>query len=680
MKEATASGKSIEEIRREYARQWGCRPEDLNLEVLSKPGLLVKKWNVKVTWDEQSYSDSASGLSEEAILNSLLDGYDPEDDPQDNKQKSEIDWVGQGNGKAVWDGEKFTLTLGETVRRIEPAPSLGVLRHAGREATQTIDLLGAGTTTLEFYPNETIGELNWEVSVLKDGRKAFLRVHHIAGGRNCLPQNLPEPENFILKEYVAWKVLPGDEKMTAEVLGQDLAAAKIVFGIRDNLWEEVLAVNGNAELIAAEGQPPVLPLNAQIEEFVEAETLIDEKANIDYFASKINLCEKDQVLARKTPGKEGQNGKTIFGTEIPAPKMVDFQFKLGKNTYLSEDGLEVRAACAGSPTRKGNYAYQVESVYVVKADLDLKVGGIDFPGDVIIAGNVHDNLFVRCNGKLQVGGSVSGAKLSAEAGMKIANNVLASQLVVGSMLVFRKELFGRLQEANEALLICIGQMEQMLAASPQVRLGQLFKLLIEKKFSYLPAKYKELEESVKKKDEDFLTPDLIEAIRTLAKNTDGAKALELTDLNILKSAAQTINQFIDSHAHFNRDSANLPCEIGYVQNTVIQCAGSFVCHKGVYNSQVQAGGDIQIHGVCRGGELICNGTKFYAREVGGSAVSSTVLRVEKNSRVNIDYCHANVKIYVGKELITIDERVQRLEVHREEGRVVADRLKWEGND
>jgi hypothetical protein len=89
---------------------------------------------------------------------------------------------------------------------------------------------------------------------------------------------------------------------------------------------------------------------------------------------------------------------------------------------------------------------------------------------------------------------------------------------------------------------------------------------------------------------------------------------------------------------------------------------------------IQAGGDVKIEGVFRGGKIISSGN-VEIRELGGSGVSITTVQLPGTKRLKVEYCHPNVEIIVDKEVIHIEEAYRQLEVYRERGLVQVERLK-----
>ncbi len=487
-----------------------------------------------------------------------------------------------------------------------------------------------------------------------------------------------------MERFLTWEPTTNSgEVHTEEDLQKQLAEKGIIYGIKPDLWADFLKVDGIQDILIAESIPPVQPVQPALIDFVgepvyEGEE--DDEDRIDYFACKLRVCRKDEVLARKVPGKEGVPGINVFGVQLPVDKFKDFDFNLKKNVYLSEDGLEVKASCPGTPLRVNHTTYLVENAYIINRDIDLETGSIDFPGDVTVGKDIKDGLYVYSGGKIKVQGSVSSAELKAETGLVIRNNIIASKIIVGEKHVFRSNFVKSLQEINEELTLCIAQVEQLQNASGNANVGQLLKVLLEKNFKQLPKRTEDLENltiNLSTGDSEFVSQDLEVAIKTIKHFMVGIGPLQLKSLLYLKNALKIIGYFLASKGELAASS--VVCETNYVQNSDISCAGDFLCKKGVYNSTIKVEGNVKIHGVCRGGEINCSGD-IYIWELGASSMSATTIRAAKNSRISVDFSHPNVKIYVGKELVRIDEGVQKLEIYRDKGLLQVEKLKWDGRN
>ena len=574
----------------------------------------------------------------------------------------------------TWDGTKYTLLTGQTIEKIIPFPAAGKLFHNGEEI-RSEHIVQAGDV-YEFIPEGTLLGLRWELQVYPEGSKAIVKVKRHPVGRFKLQEDIPMVQSLNLEELTTWQDRPEEEEMPSkDTLYQQLAEKGVIHGLLPDIWEKILAAEDGTDLVVAESTPPVQTQHAQLIDYI-GKPLNDKQqkdGKIDYFACKLRVCRKDELLAKKIPGKEGIPGKNIFGQPIPVEQLRDFSFKLKKNIYISEDGLELRASCDGIPVRLGTYDYLVENVYIAK-DIDLSTGSIDFPGDVVVVGDIYEGLHVYSGGKIQIGGSVSGAELKAEAGLQIIKNIIASKITIGEKHVFRSQFYQDLLEINEELGLCLAQVERLKQASSQTPVGPLLKVVLEKNFPKLPKKVENIAKLVVTKDPEIISEELKVAVETLKHFLVGAGPLSLKDLIYIKNALKIIEHFLAITE--NVIPSNVLCDTSYIQNSELNCAGDFNCSKGVYNSNIRVQGNTKVAGVFRGGELYCGGN-IYIRELGGSVISPTTVRTDKDSKIKIDYCHANVIFHIGKQLLRIDESVQQLEIYREKGILKMEKLKWD---
>lgn len=649
MGEIITTGKSLESILEKWSSEWACPKEQIRLEVLEKPGVINRNWKVKLILDKE-----------------CKERY--------NSQRIQI----------TWDGEKYKIIPNSVMESIVPFPRAGKLFHQRQEIKEEYSVHKGDV--FEFYPEVKKGGLSWTIQVEPAGSKALAKVKNEHSGSYVFIEDIPSVTRFLLEKYMAWQPTVHSREMPTEKdLQKELSDKGIIFGIKPNIWVDILSTNGEKEIIIAEHKAPLETIQPELLDYVgegalEAQPEIgldEQEETIDFFACKLRLCEKDEVLARIVPGKEGIGGINIYGQVIPAKPLKKIEIKLKKNVYLSEDGLEVKASCSGTPLRVNQYTYSVENILIINKDLDIETGKITFKGDVKIGRDIKDSLAVHSEGMVTVHGSVSGAEIKAETGLVVKQNVIASKIIVGERHVFRSEFVKVLQEVSEDLGICLTQVGQLQEASQNENTGQLLKLLLERSFTLLPKKAEELENLLGYADPDFVSQELEIAVKTMKHFLVGRGPLQLRELTHLQSALKITGHFLATKGE--RIPTSVVCDTGYVQNSEISCAGDFLCKRGVYNSMIRAEGDVKIIGVCRGGEINCSGN-IYIGELGGSCMSATVIKAAKNSRIAIDYSHPNVKIYVGKELVRIDEKVQKLDIYREKAILQVEKLKWDGRN
>ncbi|AHF07751.1 FapA family protein [Desulfitobacterium metallireducens] len=656
MKEETTRGKSIDDIRSEYAQKWDCQPEDLDIEVLDKPGFLSRQWKVRVCLKaEQSDLMSTPGMVCDVVE---VDGP--------NLQI-----------QTAWNAaeKKYTIHLTSSVRQIIPYPEAGALLWNGEVQLESFRV--TEEDEIEFIPNESLGQRTWELVIRENGLTAVAKVDQEKPGRYELPELITADVRLRWEDIVVWKeTLPEGEYWDQKHLQEDIQRLKIVHGIRSEAWAEIMCVEGNGEVVVAKATLPLAPIPARFEDFVgECSKGYEENEDrIDFFASKKNFINEGTILARKIPGKEGVEGKDVLDRPIPPLPLKDIQFKLKKNVKLSEDGLEVVATSAGIPVRVDEITYLVENIYLLNQDVDLATGSIEFPSEVFVYGNVQDGLHVYSGGKVEIQGSVSKAEIRAEKGLKVFHNVLGGHLVVGARYVVRSELLRRMREFHEDLTPCLMQTTELFSSPEAERLkpGQCLKLIMERRFPDLPKIATDLEKFVLGTKDDLLTQEIVLLIRTAKRFLVGLGPLDPQALPLLQRVNQALEQLVLNISL--EVPEKLECEVDYIQGATVECGGSFTCFKGTYNSTIQTGGDVKIEGVCRGGKVISSGN-VEIRELGGSGVSITTVQLPGTKRLKVEYCHPNVMIVVDKEIIHIEEGYRQLEVYRERGKVQVERLK-----
>lgn len=142
--------------------------------------------------------------------------------------------------------------------------------------------------------------------------------------------------------------------------------------------------------------------------------LKEKNGRVDF--REMNLVQnvvEGQILAKKIPAEEGTPGRTVTGKLLPAKAGKDVDIAAGKNVEVSEDGSVAKATINGQvvTTDKIN----VEPIYVVQGDVNLKTGGnVIFLGTVLVKGNVDDGFKVKASGNVEVYGNVGKSEIDAE--------------------------------------------------------------------------------------------------------------------------------------------------------------------------------------------------------------------------------------------------------------------------
>lgn len=202
----------------------------------------------------------------------------------------------------------------------------------------------------------------------------------------------------------------------------------ITFGIKRDVIAHVVANYEEVSypVLIAEGQNPINGLNGYIKiENPQEEDFTNSTGVHDVFnfrnVRKIPSVKIGQLIATIVPPTEGKPGRDVFGNEIRAFTGKPYRLKLGKNT--TENNGKIFAAVDGQISTSEN-KIGVLPLFEVEGDLSLKIGNIDFIGNVTIRGNVPSDYSIKAGGDLTIDGIVEGATIEAGGSIFISGGVV----------------------------------------------------------------------------------------------------------------------------------------------------------------------------------------------------------------------------------------------------------------
>lgn len=134
--------------------------------------------------------------------------------------------------------------------------------------------------------------------------------------------------------------------------------------------------------------------------------------NLNHF----ELVEAGTILVTKVLPKESTNGILVTGEYVDAPDQVnDLSMPLGNNVSLSEDGLSIIADIRGHASLKHGLI-DVDTVYHLNSDVDMKTGNINYDGVIMIEGDVRSGFRVEASESIYINGSVEAAEVYSRNG------------------------------------------------------------------------------------------------------------------------------------------------------------------------------------------------------------------------------------------------------------------------
>jgi len=139
--------------------------------------------------------------------------------------------------------------------------------------------------------------------------------------------------------------------------------------------------------------------------------------------------EEDELLGNLIPPTNGEQGKDVYGEEIPSKPGKPTKFPAGKGVRVSEDGDELFSEITGVVCKEGE-KISVSTTYNVEGDIDFKSGNVNYAGTVMITGSVLSDFKVEAGNDIHINGLVEGAILNAEGNIFINGGIQGDQKAI----------------------------------------------------------------------------------------------------------------------------------------------------------------------------------------------------------------------------------------------------------
>lgn len=208
----------------------------------------------------------------------------------------------------------------------------------------------------------------------------------------------------------------------------------IVFGIIEDkaIEEGILRLKTEDQsLIVARGVDPVTSENGSIKFHFENDFTnpgkIQEDGTIDFRdRGGIPYVSKGDLLAGKTPAKEGKNGMDVLGNPILVDPSLDPVFIAGNGTQTNDDGLEIYAAMDGQPHVDAMGNITVNPELMINGDVDFETGNIDFNGNIIVKGIVKEGFTIK--GISLTAQEIEGADIELSGDLYISDGITEAKI------------------------------------------------------------------------------------------------------------------------------------------------------------------------------------------------------------------------------------------------------------
>ena len=207
---------------------------------------------------------------------------------------------------------------------------------------------------------------------------------------------------------------------------------KITAKINEELVKKQFLEVSPVEVKIAEGKKPKEGKDGYIEFKVDMSAkpqfIADPKGNdsIDYKNSmQVTLVNVGDVLADIIPPTNGEPGEDVLGAPIEPIPGNKARYFLGEG--LEEKDNKIFVTIPGTPSVQED-VIMIRRNYVLQSDVDLSTGNINFPGTVVVHGNVTDGFEVISEENVVVNGIISGAKIKAKGYVKCSGGIQGKNL------------------------------------------------------------------------------------------------------------------------------------------------------------------------------------------------------------------------------------------------------------
>lgn len=577
-------------------------------------------------------------------------------------EPSHIGVVGVKHGKLEYTPP---LSPDGIVPTIRFGSELHVL-YNGVEVEREIKLT-EGLEPLEILlPENREPELTYEIEVDTKKTTANLVWKRTPGVEYCLADQAAtnQLKLSLSKDLIPAPVLtPTDIEHLIQIKG-------LKYGLQtDGLTEETLAQSQGKYLLAKGTEPKATQQPTIRYVFQEDTNHFDVDAlRIDHYeAHGTEGIKEGTVLAIKQPGSPAISGRDVFGEIIEGEPIREIEFSLGEGVKLSDDGLQVIAMVSGLPSLQSG-VIRVTNVFELQGDADVSTGNITMDGDIIIKGNVTENVKVQSNnGVILVNGLVSGGILRTGGSITVLKNVVRAELYAGGTSVIQIRLLNLLRKISGQLEALAVAYHAIVSQADNVPFENLVRHLIELKFSSLPKDIKELAdelEGIKSgSEEDALKYTGLLKMMDNCVLVQGSNSLRINDEEQLNDIRQIVKARIAEFEGADTTDSNV--KVGYLQNSKVEASGSIeVTGKGCFYSTLMAGKDFTIsNGVFRGGQVTVDSGAITAKELGGPKGITTSAFILQKGRIAANLVHPNVSVGIGGQSYKFDEATSMIKVY-----------------
>ena len=207
----------------------------------------------------------------------------------------------------------------------------------------------------------------------------------------------------------------GGRPVTVEDVHRALAAQKIIFGIDETKIENAVELGraGQVRALCVARETPAQPGRDGCIQPIRGPAANDDGTclsvtDLQIRISEIESVNKDQKIARLTPPTAGSPGRDVFGREVSTPAGKALVPQVGENVAFDAHTGYFYAKAPGRVIIQET-RIDIESLLCIRKDVDVSVGHVLFPGELLIRGWVRSGLTVQADKDIVIDSGVEAA-------------------------------------------------------------------------------------------------------------------------------------------------------------------------------------------------------------------------------------------------------------------------------
>jgi len=489
-----------------------------------------------------------------------------------------------------------------------------------------------------------------DIKVTEDGLKAFLSYSPARIVKNIIMDS--DPVNKL--DIKVRQQIIETKSITPEQIKEYLKRSGIVYGIDDNIIDEICNKNISGTYLVAKGLEAEDPTDDIIEYYFNKNDTIHDKpqtneSDDDYIdfknTSSYQMVCNGQIIAEIKKGKPGKPGKTVTGKPIAIGNARVITIEPSFSIKYDEKTGKIIATKSGRPSveEKGDSVFFQICDTITIDEVNMTTGNVYFRGNIEVKTNVRESMEVIAKRDILIKGNVDFASIYAGNNITIKGTAITSKINAAMSDIIVKDPAPLLHKLADGINELIENIKKIYAKGEQNdSFSELVRSLLNSKNSHLPLLIYEVMNSLRKGNYDIeheFILSLLKKTRSLMGNY-----YDLNDLNSLEKIVSDIN---DMASCKNTTAIKGNVTLNSAVNCDIMALGNIhVLGKGCINTKMNCGGKAIITGYIRGGQI--RAEKGIEINTSGSKRGSKILlAVPENSYIKIRTAFADTVIKVG---------------------------------